>query len=167
MGAALHRLLAVDADPLSEAQQQQVAQRVLSSLPPGAVAPEQALRCKHALDAHVARHWPGATLHREWPVSLQLGDLRVEGQADLVVEQDTSFTLIDYKTFTGTVKLSTHGLRYAPQLAAYRLALEKALGKSCAATLICYPLRGELLELRIADPTELLLASTTEADHYY
>ena len=167
VGAALHRLLAVDADPLSEAQQQQVAQRVLSSLPPGAVAPEQALRCKHALDAHVARHWPAAVLHREWPVSLQLGDLRVEGQADLVVEQDTSFTLIDYKTFTGTVKLSTHGLRYAPQLAAYRLALEKALGKSCAATLICYPLRGELLELRIADPTELLLASTTEADHYY
>ena len=159
VGDALHRLLAVDMAPLTAAQQQRVAQRVLSPLPAGTVAAEQALDCKHALEVHVARHWPGASVHREWPVSLQLGDLRVEGQADLVLEQDTAFTLIDYKTFAGNTELPAHGLRYAPQLAAYRLAVERALGKSCTATVICYALRGELLELRIANPEELLLAS--------
>ena len=98
-------------------------------------------------------------MHREWPVSLQLGGLRVEGLADVVLEQDSNFVLIDYKSFTGNDELSAHGLRYAPQLAAYRLALERALGKPCAATLICQPLRGELLEIRIADPEQLLHAS--------
>ena len=163
IGDALHRLLAVDAGPLSEPQRREVAQRVLSSLPAGAVDPERALRCKDALDQHVARHWPAATVRREWPVSLQLNGLRMEGLADLVLEQEAGFVLIDYKTFsgvTGAGELSGHGLRFAPQLAAYRLALERALDKSCAATLICYPLRGELLEIRITDPEQLLQTST-------
>lgn len=158
-GDALHRLLAVDAGPLSEPQRREVAQRVLSTLPAGAVDPEQALRCKEALDQHVARHWPGAAAHREWPVSLQLDGLRVEGLADLVLEHEASFVLIDYKTFTGAADLNAHGLRFAPQLAAYRLALERALEKPCAATLICYSLRGELLEIRLTDPEQLLQAS--------
>lgn len=165
-GAALHRLLAVDAAALSAEQRLHVAQRVLSPLPAGAVAPEQAVRCKEALEAHVARHWPGAALRREWPVSLQLDGLRLEGLADLVVEQEKSFVLIDYKTFTGNADesaLRAHGVRYAPQLAAYRLALERALDKTCAATLICYPLRGELLEVHVAEPEQLLHASSAAA----
>ena len=166
VGAALHRLLAVNFGPLPEAHQQQVAQRVLSSLAPGTVAPEPALRCKRALDTYVARHWPTATLRREWPVSLQLGTLRVDGVADLVAEQEAGFVLIDYKTLTGGAEPSAHGLRYAPQLAAYRLALERALGKACAATLICYPLRGELLELRIPDPERVLVSSAAAMDDH-
>ena len=70
--------------------------------------------------------------------------------------EDLWSMLLDYKTFAGTRELTRQALEYAPQVAAYQLALTRALGKPCAQALICFAILGRLVELRIPDPEQLV-----------
>jgi ATP-dependent exoDNAse (exonuclease V) beta subunit len=65
-------------------------------------------------------------------------------------EASSGFVIIDYKSFPGSKdQREAKALTYAPQLAMYREAVEKATGKPVIATIIHMPVVGEMWELGI------------------
>jgi ATP-dependent helicase/nuclease subunit A len=67
----------------------------------------------------------------------------LEGYVDLLVRTDRGLVIVDYKTdqWSGTVQAEERIARYRIQLAAYGVALERALGERvCGGVLIrCRP----------------------------
>ncbi len=75
------------------------------------------------------------------------------GWIDLLLETPGGFVIIDHKSFPGSkdrreAKALTE-MTYAPQLAMYREAVEKATGQPVIATIIHMPTMGAIFELKI------------------
>jgi ATP-dependent helicase/nuclease subunit A len=92
----------------------------------------------------VARRWPAARWHREWPLlhGLAIGTL-VRGTADLVLELPDGFVVVDHKSFPGSVADAVaRAAGYAPQLGAYASAITAARGKPVHACFVHLPVAG-------------------------
>jgi ATP-dependent exoDNAse (exonuclease V) beta subunit len=81
----------------------------------------------------VEGRWPGATWHREIPVSAVLssewGPRRIAGTIDLLLETAAGYVIIDHKSFPGRAdQWAERALEYAPQLMTYAKAIEMAGG---------------------------------------
>jgi len=92
---------------------------------------------------------PGATLHREWVVAQRRPEGTIlRGRADLVVESESAFMVIDHKTFPGThAQALERAARYGPQLLAYANALAAHSGRRHAGSFIHLPVIGLMLPL--------------------
>lgn len=102
--------------------------------------------------AWIAARFPGARMHREWPICHRTGaGTLVVGTADLVLAARGGVVVIDHKTFPGTAEAAAwRALGYAGQLAAYADAIRAATGAAIASTWIHFPVRGRLVEIRLA-----------------
>lgn len=91
--------------------------------------------------------------YRELSLSMAKDGHMYMGSADLVLEFDDHLTLIDYKTYPGTLQniLDPQGAHYvgnhAGQLDAYAEILETSTGKKVTQKLIYYPVMGKVIEL--------------------
>jgi hypothetical protein len=145
LGEVLHVFLAADRPSMSHARRVALAAGVLErwSLS-GMLEPREMVAAGDALMSWLARRWPGAELHREWPVWQRLGTGSVlAGQADLVVMADSGFAVVDHKAFMGRLDLAgEHAAGYAGQLEAYAAAITAATGKPCLGRVIHMPVIG-------------------------
>ncbi|MGM0575197.1 MAG: UvrD-helicase domain-containing protein [Myxococcota bacterium] len=96
----------------------------------------------------VGRWWP------EWPIRWRLdgpdGSRLVVGEVDLVLETNDGLIVVDHKTFPGDAATrDRRALAYAGQLATYHAALERATGRPVLASLLHFPVRGEIQEVRV------------------
>ncbi len=70
------------------------------------------------------------TVEREWEFIAEIEGSLVRGSIDLWFEEAEGITIVDYKTDTvSAADVSERAEEYSAQLAAYAVALEKALGK--------------------------------------
>ena len=86
--------------------------------------------------------------YREWPIHLRIDNQRMSGWIDLLVETGEGYLIVDHKNFPGTKdELGAKALEHAPQLDAYRRAIEEATGKSVIAMLIHLPFAEVMIEV--------------------
>ncbi|HEY1738240.1 MAG TPA: PD-(D/E)XK nuclease family protein, partial [Acidimicrobiia bacterium] len=109
----------------------------------------------HAADvvreAATRRHW------REVPVAAQIEGMLVEGYIDLLYENaDGALVVVDYKTdrIDHERDLATLASGYAPQAAAYALALERALGRTVASAVLLFVTPAGAVEREVVDLPE-------------
>ncbi|HSK05763.1 MAG TPA: PD-(D/E)XK nuclease family protein, partial [Kofleriaceae bacterium] len=102
--------------------------------------------------AWIDARFPGARMYREWPICHRTGaGTLVVGTADLVLAGGGGVAVIDHKTFPGTAEAAAwRALGYSGQLAAYAGAIRAATGAAIASTWIHFPVRGQLVEVRLA-----------------
>jgi len=70
----------------------------------------------------------------------------MQGWIDLLVETADGYVIIDHKSYPGTDN-EERVKEYAPQLRAYKEAVEKATGKPVIELLLHLPVSGLILEI--------------------
>lgn len=131
VGDAIHAFLASDTEGLARADRLERAQRLLHGHGVAAYGPEALLDASDAFTRFVEARVPGARLRREIPVEATLasanGERAIDGRIDLLIETDTEWIIVDHKSFPATAEsaLCAKALEFAPQLAAYALALRR------------------------------------------
>ncbi len=138
VGDAAHAFLAADVAGMVAEDRPELARRLLAaSNLGGLLAPDALVRAGDQLRAWVESRWPGATWHRELPVTAGVrtthGMRRVQGTIDLLIETPEGVVIIDHKSFPGGAsQWAAKAEEFGPQLAAYahalRLAEKRVLG---------------------------------------
>ncbi|MFC0674881.1 UvrD-helicase domain-containing protein [Brachybacterium hainanense] len=152
VGEAVHAYLALPLAELGSAQREQAAQRLVERWSVArAIGPEVLLRAGEAWHRYLAAEHPGTRLLTEQPITWWNEDAQVmEGWIDaLLRNEDGSHVLVDHKSFPGEDPAAHVREHHLGQLDTYARALESA-GLSVGAVLIHLPLRGEVLEVRLA-----------------
>jgi ATP-dependent helicase/nuclease subunit A len=142
IGHAIHAFLAADVPELTREARLARADRLLAAA--GVVSvlrPESLVRAGDQLRAWVGAKWPGATWHREVPVSAMVMPAdgegarrhagppgrRVVGTVDLLLVTRDGAVIVDHKSYPGDPSTwSAKAREFAPQMAAYAHVLGAA-----------------------------------------
>lgn len=115
----------------------------------GQLAASELVAIADRLWAWTDARYPSFVRHREWPIHHRssAGTI-VAGSIDLLLAGDDGVVVIDHKTFPGTSDAAiARAIGYSGQLAAYAAALDRHV----VATWIHFPVRGELVEVKLGD----------------
>ena len=145
LGQAVHGFLAADRVERARSKREAMAQGLLERWNAHRhLEALELLAASDRLQAWVDRFWPGALCRTEWSVThrLKTGSL-LRGVADLVLEFDDGFVVVDHKSFPGEREQAIQkAVGFAGQLEAYAGAISVATGKKCAGKYIHLPLSG-------------------------
>jgi ATP-dependent helicase/nuclease subunit A len=150
VGEVLHRFLAADRVESSVEDRQELAREIVARWGiDGNIEAADLVAASDRLRSWIAAKWPGANWHREWPVAHRLADGSVvRGFADLVLELDDGFVVVDHKTFPGGLEAAQErAVEYAGQLGAYAGAIAAATGKRHLGSFIHLPVSGLVVEV--------------------
>lgn len=150
LGDAMHAFFAADRPALARAERIEIAAGLLGRYGLlNAVAADALARAGEALSAWIDRRWPSAARRREWPVLYRLengGTIR--GVADLVVEHDGHFVVIDHKCLPpGRAARWEEIAAFAGQLQAYAAAIAAATGRTVEGTFVHLPVGGVIVHV--------------------
>lgn len=148
VGNAIHGFLAADRADCPSARRLVLAGEILQRYGvAGALAPEAVIVAADSLEQWIKAKWPGAPRHREWPVMMRLEDgSTLKGTADLVLETDGGYVIIDHKAFPGNREQAiARAGEYAGQLRAYADAVCAATGKPVLSMYIHLPVGGMII----------------------
>jgi ATP-dependent helicase/nuclease subunit A len=152
VGDCVHAFLASDVPSLSQEQRLARAERLLAASEILSVlAPSALLRAGDQLRSWVDATWPGATWHREVPVSGSLaapdGARRAAGAIDLLLMTNEGAVIIDHKSFPGGPGQWVEKAReFAPQMGAYAHLL-RAAGVNVIGQWVHFTLGGDVVKL--------------------
>lgn len=148
LGSAIHGFLATDYQGLKSSEQLELATSILrrwrvEPYVPAADLVAAGLRLQEYID----RCYPGHRRLCEWPVTLrnEQGQL-MQGWIDMLLELPEGYVIIDHKSYPGP-EAQERARKYAPQLRAYKEAVEKATGRPVVAMLLHLPVSGQILRL--------------------
>ncbi len=148
MGEALHSLFAADRPAAMRSERLAFASAILTRWRIAGLLAEDALLAADRLWGYIDTRWPDAVVRREVPLFRQLGQQRLVGRVDLVVEHSRCLAVLDHKAFPGQ---SEHWPvrcgEYLPQLCAYAESLAAATGKDVSFIGLHLPIAGVILEL--------------------
>lgn len=148
VGEALHGFLAADRPSDPREARQAMAARLLHGWSVSALAAADAVIAADRLWEWIGTRWPGATWRSEVPVFQRIGERRVSGRIDLLVEHAEGLSVIDHKSFPGdAAQWPARAAVHAPQLAAYAALLTKATGRPVTDIMLHLPVGGVLLRL--------------------
>lgn len=148
LGDALHGVFASDDPSRSQRERMDRADGLLKRWDIAALAAQDVIAAADRLRASIENLWPGANVHREWPVSAMLGEQRLEGRIDMIVEHEGGFAIIDHKSFPGGAEhWPARCGKYRPQLEAYASALTAATRKPVTGLYLHLPVAGVLLAI--------------------
>ncbi len=150
LGQALHGFLAADRASVSSDERRALAQRSLESWGQGACfSPDAMVAASNALMLWAVKVAPDATWHRELPVQqLMPNGSMLRGTADLVLETEKGFHLVDHKSFPGTAEQAVaRAVSHAAQLDAYATSITAATNKPCLSKSIHLPVLGLVVTL--------------------
>ena len=147
LGCAIHGFFAVDSHPYE--RRLEIAGHLLNCWNvDDSVDPADVLAADDRLRQFIAQQYPMAKAFREWPVSyLNEKQQRVQGWIDLLLELPDGYIIIDHKTTPNAGR--EHIKSYAPQLMAYKEAIELATGKKVIETLIHLPVCGLVVKVML------------------
>jgi ATP-dependent helicase/nuclease subunit A len=117
-------------------------------------APAVAAAARHVLNAPTVRAAFASPHWRELAVCAHVGPGRplIEGFVDLLADIDGELVLLDYKTDRAEPhELDAQVARYAPQLAAYALAIESATGRAVAQAVLVFTTPAAAIERIVPD----------------
>lgn len=153
VGNAVHGFLAADRGDMDVESRKKIATGLLTRWDVlSALQPDALLMMSDRLNEWIAQIWPGAKWHREWPVMLKRNDgTIVRGIADLVLELDDAYVLVDHKTFPGNQKQALERVAgYAGQLTAYAEAIGRATDRPVTHMFIHLPVSGLVIPVTVA-----------------
>lgn len=151
LGNAVHGYLGAELEGLDRGERIELARGLLQRWGvAGAMEAEGVVAARERLDVFLEKRFPQAgQRHREWPVSLRTLEHRtLQGWIDLLMETPEGWVVVDHKSFAGTDGLKK-AREFAPQLWLYRQAVEKATGRPVVATLIHFPVLGQVTEVEL------------------
>ncbi len=148
LGSAIHGFLGADISGLSEAEIQELALGILKRWGvDNIISAADLLAARDRLMNFIQETYPEASILTEWPVTLMNGDNQLlRGWIDMLLELPEGYVIIDHKSYTAA-DAEKEAWRYAPQLCAYRDAVEKATGKAVLGLLLHMPVAGTILRL--------------------
>ena len=148
LGNAIHGFLAVDHSEFTTQRKLEIAVRLLDRWGVDkAIDSNDLVAAEERLQAFIDKSYPGAKIIREWPITLRNDAFQcMQGWIDMLVELPEGYVVIDHKSYPGTDG-EEHAKQYAPQLAVYEEAIEKATGKSVIVKLIHMPVLGKIFDL--------------------
>jgi len=151
LGQAIHGFFGIDYPKMSAEQQIEIATGLLRRWGvERAMSPDDIASAGDRLQAFVENEYPNARILREWPVTLFNDDHRLmHGWVDLLLELPDGFVVIDHKSYPGA-EAAEHAKQYAPQLASYKEAIEKATDLPVLATLIHLPVLGSVYQVDLS-----------------
>ncbi len=148
LGNAVHAFLAADMAEASKDSRKEMAERLLSGHNvKDSIGVDSLLQITDRLTAWITENYPTARGYREVPFCHPLDNgTIIEGSADLVLETDKGFVIIDHKTFPGSREQCIEKAKtFSGQINAYAEALEAAVDKKVLETYIHFPISGYLI----------------------
>jgi len=152
LGDAIHRFIAADRSQHTELERSSMARRILVSHGVNhALNTDQLMAISHSFHDWVDRTWPGATVQKEWPVRMRMGNQVVHGWIDALVDTGDSYVIVDHKSFPGSDEESLERVEeHVGQLHLYREAVEKATGKRVTGLAIHFAIQGSVVHVSCA-----------------
>lgn len=146
LGNAIHAYLGVEYESMEEKEKIAMAQNIFKRWDVNSqIDPVETVKAAEELASFVNRTYPGAKVFKEWPVVLRTETNRImQGWIDMLVETDEGFVIIDHKSYPGKDALE-RAKKHAPQLLAYKEAVEKATGKKAKELLIHLPVSSMII----------------------
>lgn len=150
VGRAIHAFLAGDPGPAAGSDRRRRVARACLDFEGIGMEPAALEEVSDALRRWLRATFGAGVWHPEWPLRWRMPDGRLlVGDADLVLELYDGWVVVDHKTFPGNaIERDRRARHYAGQLRSYAQALEAASGKPVRATLLHFPVRGEVMEVR-------------------
>ncbi|MDR1886252.1 MAG: UvrD-helicase domain-containing protein [Synergistaceae bacterium] len=158
VGSAIHAFLCVDPTDLSAPERLEIARGLVKSWGVAKIIdPADLMGASERLESFLASRYPGALILREWPVSTRdENGVRLQGWIDMLIETPGYYAIIDHKSWPGGRReMAPHAMSHAPQLAAYREAVERAARKPVRETLIHLPVSGIVMDVNLGPSTNL------------
>lgn len=151
VGEAFHRFFASD-DPARPAPTRLAsAADMLRRWGAPQVAPGDLVEAADRLHAFLEERFGGAARLREWPVHAAEDLQVISGRIDLLVDGGGDLTVIDHKSFPGSVELDDERLRaFGGQVELYARALRIGAGRDCAEYWIHQPIAGVMVRVELA-----------------
>jgi ATP-dependent exoDNAse (exonuclease V) beta subunit len=152
IGDAIHAFLAADRDDNERSTR---AERVLEAHGiAGCLESRDLVAIASRLWRWIAERFPGAALHREWPLThRKASGTTVVGTVDLVIAASDGLVVVDHKSFPGRAEeAGERALGFSGQLAAYAAALYEATGRAVTSSWIHFPIRGCMVEIQLGTP---------------
>ena len=156
VGEVLHAFLAADEPSAGKEDRLVMAQSLVANWRTAGIAPETLLVAGDRLWNFIRERFDADCLYRrEWPVHLRIGNQKMSGWLDLLIEKPEGFVIIDHKSFPGPMsRWAEKALGYAPQLYLYLQAMERATHLPILATYIHMPIAGVMLEINVMKKSE-------------
>lgn len=150
LGECIHTFLGADDVQLSRDARLDSARRVLRLWGMHEqIRDEDLLIMSERLHVYLQSHFGDYIVRRECPVTSKVGHQRLRGVIDLLLETQTEYHVIDHKSFPGAEDVwKERAQSYAPQLEAYRLALQEAGSKPVGKLMIHMPIVGRIIHLQ-------------------
>jgi ATP-dependent helicase/nuclease subunit A len=149
LGSAIHAYLALDYSEMTGEERLETVQEILKNWGvETALEPADLLLAGEKLHAFMNKHYPGCKVLKEWPIFLRNEQNQVmQGWIDVLVETANGYVIIDHKSYPGTDN-EERIIEYAPQLMAYKAAVEKATGQPVIGLLLHLPVRGLIWKIQ-------------------
>jgi ATP-dependent exoDNAse (exonuclease V) beta subunit len=154
LGEVMHRFLAADAglDQNDQELRLALANRLRSRWDVMELPAESYLEASDRLRSFLAKNFPGAQARHEHSVSGRIGNQRINGRIDLLVELPESLVVIDHKTYPGRFKTwLKKACSHMPQLVVYAELVEQTTERRVSDMLIHMPVIGKILSIHDAD----------------
>jgi ATP-dependent exoDNAse (exonuclease V) beta subunit len=102
----------------------------------------------HSFYNWIEKEFKGASIHKELPVMMEQNGQLTVGVVDMVIETETTVTIIDYKTFTGDdAALAARAKSFSGQVKSYMDIMGKGFPKKKIQGRIYFIMSGRFLEV--------------------
>lgn len=148
LGSAVHAYLALDYNGMTAEMRSEVAQGILKRWGVDtALDSDELLAAGQKLVDFINEHYPRCRVYKEWPISFHNDEGQlIQGWIDMLLETPDGWVIIDHKSYPGT-DIDKLVKEYAPQLMAYKEAVEKATNRPVIEMLLHLPVSGLILKL--------------------
>lgn len=148
LGNALHAFLGMDHPCSDISMMKDTASAILKRWGvDNSLSSADMIEARERLHKFIQEKYPNAKMLCEWPITLRNTENQLmHGWIDMLLELPDGYVIIDHKSYPGD-DAEEHVKQFAPQLTAYKEAVEKATGKDVAATLVHMPVVGKIFEL--------------------
>lgn len=149
LGNAIHGFLGAELEGLGEDERTAIAKALLARWQvSGAIDVADMSNMRSRLNSFIDDRFPETVRqHREWPITLRTPEHQLlQGWIDLLLEVHDGYVIIDHKSFLGAEPLEKAG-EFSPQLFLYKEAVEAATKRPVLATLVHFPMLGQVVEV--------------------
>lgn len=151
VGEAFHRFFASDDSARPVASRLGAAADMLRRWGAPQLAPGDFVEAADRLHAFLDQRFGGAARLREWPVHAAEQLQIISGRIDLLVDGGGDLSVIDHKSFPGSMELDDHRLKaFGGQVELYARALRIGTGRDCSGYWIHQPIAGIMVRVELS-----------------
>ncbi|CAN5129897.1 UvrD-helicase domain-containing protein [soil metagenome] len=148
VGDCIHRFLAADLPHLSHSERCEVGDRLRMLWAVNNVTTESMIEMSDRFKKHIFTMFGECRWYRECPIKGRLGNQRISGVIDLILETENDFVIYDHKSFPGNSESwATKAATFAGQLKMYAQVLSQAADKPVLRAFIHMPVVGKVIDL--------------------